>query len=291
MVLALSLLGGCQEYKIGTPPPDESDPPTVYDTADPPTPTDEPPVPTEPTPNFEAPTVTCDASEYIVTPPYDSVDLTAEATDPQGLEITGWQWTKASGPGGSDAEPTPATSQNATLTPDLAGVYDLQVVATNSEGVSSEPCSVQVESVSAEDLRVEMFWDQAGDDMDLHLLAPGGTFENSQTDCYYLNCKASSPTGLDWGSPNFADDDPVLDLDDISGDGPENINILQPQNGVYTVIVHDFGIDNGIGTTNVTVNIYLDGGLVWTDTRAITGDLSENRFAEIDWATRTVTGL
>ena len=288
MVLALSLLGGCQEYKIGTPPPDDSDfPATVYDTADPPTPTDEP-APTEP--NVDAPTVTCDASEYIVAPPYDSVDLTASATDPQGLEITGWQWTKSAGPGGSDAVPTPGNAQNATITPDLAGVYELSVVATNSAGVSSEPCTVQVESISAQDLRVEMFWDQNGDDMDLHLLAPGGTFQTS-SDCYYINCKASAFSGLDWGVQNFADDDPVLDLDDIDGDGPENINIIQPENGVYTVIVHDYGNDPSIASTNVTVNIYLDGQLTWTDTRNITGDLTENRFAEIHWATRSVVGL
>lgn len=290
MVVALSLLGGCQEYKIGTPEPTESDPPTVFDTADPPTPTDEPP-PTEPEPNYHAPVVTCDASEYIVAPPYDSVDLTAEATDPGGLDIVAWSWTVANGPGGSDALPTPSDAQNSSITPDLAGVYDLQVVATNAANVQSEPCNVQIESISAQDLRVEMFWDQNGDDMDLHLLAPGGTFEDSDTDCYYVNCKASSLFGLDWGVTGFADDDPVLDLDDITGDGPENINIIQPENGVYTVVVHDFGTDPGIASTTVTVNIYLDGALTWTDTRAITGDLTENYFAEIDWATRTVTGL
>lgn len=282
LLLSLSL-AGCQEYKFSEVPTDEPD---LLPTLPTDFPTDPPP-PATPV-DVDAPTVHCDASQYIVAPPYESVGLTGDAVDPQGLEIVSWAWSVV-GPGGSDAVPTPANTQNSSLSPDLAGIYTVSLVATNSAGVASAPCNVQVESISAQDLRVEMFWDQPGDDMDLHLLAPGGTFQTS-TDCHYTNCKASS-SGLDWGVLGFDDDDPVLDLDDINGDGPENINIIQPQNGSYTVIVHDYGVNANIGTTNVTVNIYLDGALVWTDTRPITGDLSENHFARIDWATRSVVGL
>ena len=87
---------------------------------------------------------------------------------------------------------------------------------------------------------------------------------------------------------------PLWDLDDIEGTGPENINISDPQtNGKYTVVVHDYrgSTPDVYDANNVTVNIYLNGTLSWTDTRPISGDNTVNEFAEIDWSTGTVIDL
>ena len=57
-------------------------------------------------------------------------------------------------------------------------------------------------------------------DIDLHLVRPGGTpFDVSGDDCYYAN---KNP---DWNILNDNTDDPFLDVDDIDGNGPEEINL------------------------------------------------------------------
>ena len=85
-------------------------------------------------------------------------------------------------------------------------------------------------------------------------------------------------------------DDPILDFDDISGTGPENINIESPVDGVYTVVVHDYSSSVFDAANAVTVNIYLNGILSWTATRDIEGENTYTTFASIDTSTDTVTG-
>ena len=62
---------------------------------------------------------------------------------------------------------------------------------------------------------------------------------------------------------------------------------------MYTVVVHDYtGSTIDVYTGNeVTVNVYLNGSLSWTDTRTIEGDGSYTYFARIDWSAGTITSL
>ena len=244
-------------------------------------------------PSGDKPVAVCDVSPNPVKPPAESAAWDGSGSyDPSGSGIDTYRWVLSSAPAGSSVSmPSGSGAVRAGFTPDLAGDYVGQLVVTNNNGVSSDPCEVTLESIPSEDLWVEMYWTESNDDMDLHLLAPGGTIESNK-DCYFANCVSSGwGGGLDWGVTGDASDDPSLDLDDIPGTGPENINIEAPQNGDFTVIVHDYPGSVHNGANQVTVNIYINGSLVWTDTRSISGEDSYNEYAEINWPSGTVTSL
>lgn len=238
-----------------------------------------------------SPIARCDVTPDKVRPIVETaVWVGSESSDPNGEAIVDYSWTLVERPAGSSAGmPSGASSDRSGFETDLAGEYVGQLVVTNESGLRSEPCEAVLEAEPVEALWVELFWEHSGDDMDLHLLAPGGTLE-TDTDCYYMNCV---PTfgGLDWGVSGVSYDDPSLDLDDINLTGPENINIESPADGLYTVVVHDHTSQTFTAGNPVTVNIYLDGGLVWTDTRVITDEDTYTEFALIDVATGSVESL
>jgi hypothetical protein len=210
-----------------------------------------------------------------------------ESYDPNGLDIIDYDWTLVALPSGSTVSMPPGESIRAPFVPDLAGNYVAELIVTNEDGVESDPCGTTLQAEPSEALWVEMFWESSGDDMDLHLLAPGGTLR-TESDCYFANCTWSP---LDWGVSGSGQDDPILDLDDIPGTGPENINIEEPEDATYTVVVHDYPGSSFTPGNMVTINIYLDGSLAWTDSRLISGEDSYTNFATIDAASGTVTGL
>lgn len=231
------------------------------------------------------PVAVCDVAPNPIRPLIDSADwLGSDSYDPDGLTLS-YDWTLIEAPPGSSTTMPFGGADRLGFIPELAGDYVGRLIVTNSSGVASEPCETRLEAIPGENLWIEMFWTHSGDDMDLHLLAPGGTLTTT-SDCYYGNCTG----GLEWGVPGTADN-PYLDLDDISGSGPENINIESPADGTFTVVVHDYPGSVYSAGNPVTVNIYLDGALAWTDTRSISVEDSYNYFAEINTLTGSVTGL
>jgi hypothetical protein len=239
----------------------------------------------------DRPVAVCDVSPNPIRPLIDSADwIGRDSYDPDGLTLT-YDWVLIEAPMGSSEIMPSGGADRLGFTTVLAGEYVGRLIVTNSAGVASDPCEARLEAIPGENLWVEMFWTYPGDDMDLHLLAPGGSLE-TDTDCYYGNCTAASWTvGLDWGIPGDTSDDPTLDLDDISLTGPEIINIESPEDATYTVVVHDYPGSVYDAVNPVTVNIYLDGSLEWTDTRDISGEDSYTEFALIDTSTGSVTGL
>jgi hypothetical protein len=254
----------------------------IYDTGSPFLPPDgESPPP-------DAPVAVCSVTPDKVRPiVQDASWIGSDSYDPDDLPLT-YDWKLLDRPiGSASSMPAGSTADRHGFGTDLAGEYVAELVVTNSEGISSPPCEAILTAEPAEALWVEMFWESPGDDMDLHLLAPGGSLE-SGLDCYYGNCTWS---GLDWGISGDPSDDPSLDLDDIPGTGPENINIERPEDAIYTVVVHDYPGSVYTAGNAVTINIYLDGSLQWTGTKVISGEDSYTHFATIDVTEGTVTAL
>lgn len=241
--------------------------------------------------SLEQPIAICEASPAEAYALYDRVSwIGSNSYDPSGLDIVGYEWRLVSKPAGSSTSMPSGDADRTGFIPDVVGEYVAELVVSNEDGVSSEPCLATLSAVPSQSLWVEMYWALNQDDMDLHLVDGGGALR-SDSDCYYGNCVGR---GLDWGVPGESIDNPSLDIDDIPGTGPENINIQEPAAGsTFTVYVHDYqgSTPDRYEANEVTVNIYISGELEWTDTRPISGDDDYVPFAVIDWDARSVGSL
>ncbi|MFO0711340.1 MAG: Ig-like domain repeat protein [Sandaracinus sp.] len=196
----------------------------------------------EPTP----PDAICPAT--IETRPLRSVTIEGSGVDDGTIVSLGW--TLRSQPMGAASEPpSPANSGRATFVPQLAGEYVLELSVRDDDG-NVATCTTLVQAIATEGLRVEVFWNTDGTDMDTHLMRPDGRTWFTEEDCYYGNCQGG---GLMW-PPGGTEDDPSLDIDDTDGFGPENINIESPIDGTYRVAIDAFR-----GAANTTVRIYCGG--------------------------------
>lgn len=131
-----------------------------------------------------------------------------------------------------------------------------QVIAfsfSNATGRAYWVANVTLTGCTTPAFRAQLTWDTgpSSSDIDLHLLRPGGS-SNTTNDCYYANCQGG---GLSWGAAGAAGD-PILDVDNTAGYGPENIFITSgPETGDYRVIVYNY---NGVASTKATVKIFFD---------------------------------
>ena len=231
-------------------------------------------------PDIGEPIAVCSVTPSVVEAIYGSAEWQGNTSyDTNGQNIVAFEWTLISAPAGTSTTISSTTPNVRNFTPDLAGEYVAQLIVTNDIGQVSEPCLATLTAEAGDGLWIEMFWTNSGDDMDLHLVKPAGTLATNG-DCYYANCTTGM---LDWGVRGDSSDDPMLDLDDISGTGPENINIDSPARGLYSVYVHDYPGSVYIGRNDVTINVYVGGLLYWTDTINIDNEGYYEPICEIDW--------
>jgi hypothetical protein len=181
--------------------------------------------------------------------------------------IVAYNWALTTLPSGSSAAPpSPADAAVTEFMPDVVGHFGLTLTVEDDDG-NRGSCTFDVIAVASEGLRVEMFWNPPdrscgmpgapdpcdGSDVDLHLLHPSADRWFTDLDCYYANCQSGSVR--EWDVPGQPDN-PRLDLDDVDGYGPENINIDEPVIGhEYLVGVHYYYAENW-GPAEVHVKIY-----------------------------------
>lgn len=182
-----------------------------------------------------------------------------------------------------------ATGSYGAEVPLVCGAQDVILTFTNGADRSYYRVSVNLTGCQASAVRVQLTWNTGpSSDIDLHLLRPGGTMFVDADDCYFGSCQG---VALEWGAAGAAGN-PILDIDDTEGWGPENIFIASgAQPGEYRIIVDNW--DGSLATT-ATVKLFFNDVEVrrWTSQ---TLDYASNReyweVAKFDATTHVITNV
>lgn len=190
--------------------------------------------------------------------------------------------------------PNQVLEQDLTFSPGLAGFDSGHFLFVNNDptngeaklSVSGTGTPPPLEEIG---LHIELEWDTASTDVDMHLLRPGAAFGDCPGDCFYGNM---SP---DWGVAGEYLDDPFLDYDDVDGYGPEHMNVQEPQAGVYKVVIHYYADSHeGVsgGASKATVRVYSYGVLLkeFGPTNLASTDMTWD-VCTINWPSASITTL
>jgi hypothetical protein len=209
----------------------------------------------------------------------DTVTLDGGASyDPAGRLPLTYDWRLESVPDiSSHASLSAVDVPYPTLTADVAGSYQLSLGVTNSANVTSlNRAHAVLVAQPAQDLYVEMIWDNLLVDMDLHFLAPGGSLNDPATDC---NGQNQNPTS------GFA----ICGPDQLVGPGPEWAAVKSPSAGVYAIWGELYSTHGATDpTTNATVRVFEYGILKSSITKTFTTTMMPVEFATVTWPSGAV---
>ena len=221
--------------------------------------------------------------------PLDDVVLTTEgstgATPEVGIASTQWEL-REKGPGSSVVLSSPATTETGFLFAnrrgvDVAGRYEACAVVTDELGTQSiNECCVSFDAIPSDAFLVQLTWAEPDGDMDLHVTkktgngayclgslgagsadvdAPFDADCDDELDCYYANCRADDSGSPEWDDVSGrTDGDPSLDIDDITGFGPENTNVNTVIAGSYAFGASYF---SGFGPHTLFIRLFIYGQL------------------------------
>ena len=163
----------------------------------------------------------------------DSVTLTGlDSYDPDDSSpFLSYRWVLSETVDGAAVVFEGAETGQPTFSADLVGTYVATLEVTDDDQLISENyAATLIEVRPYENLTIEATWDVQGVDVDLHLIAPDGTYYGPG-DCFFGN-----PTP-DWGEVGNAFDDPVLLSDDEGTEKREQVELQYPEEGMYSVYV------------------------------------------------------
>ncbi|WP_158542723.1 choice-of-anchor D domain-containing protein [Lujinxingia litoralis] len=195
--------------------------------------------------------------------PLETIQLNAtDSEDPDGTNLT-YEWSVITRPVGSLAQLQPnSASAQPTFWLDLAGEYEFELVVYDEFGMAScESAIVRVTAVPDDDIHIQLTWtipnvpnpvkNVRGTDLDLHYMHPNGSWGDRTGNAVWWAARHATS----WGAS--------LDIDDLWGVAPENINHNGPVDGLnYAVGVHYYN-DYGNGASLATVRFYISQQLVY----------------------------
>ena len=219
--------------------------------------------------------------------PLDNIrfDGTASYAQTAGGTISEYEWRLLQRPVGSTAIIEP-TSARAVIQCDLAGEYEVALTVYDDRGLKScDDDALRFSCVPTEELHVQLVWDHPYADMDLHLLKESGEVFDHDSDTYFSNREP------DW-YPETPDANPVLDVDDNQGYGPENINVETPLPGSrHSIYVHYWDAQtDGDAFAIATIRVFAYGQMVAEHQLAFEADETMWQAAEIVWAESSDAG-
>jgi len=167
------------------------------------------------------------------------------------------------------------------------GWNEISVTATDTEGYSGSDTIMVFADIPVTAILIELTWNTSNDDLDSHLIMPGGSYGDYFGDCYYLN---SLPDWDGFGGAGTAGD-PALDVDDIDGWGPEYIALERPPfDGVYQYKVHCYWDQDPNDGSLATVKIWINEVLVFQQSKTLFDEEVWN-CASIGWDVASGTGV
>jgi len=139
-----------------------------------------------------------------------------------------------------------------TKAPLFCGPQTLDLGFCNDAGTAGYRFSIERQSCLEGGLHVTLSWGAGASDLELHLVREGAHINDPIDDCTWTTCVSSSPN---WGDPADTTDDPHKDIDWLSDNGVENIELAKLEPIRYGVLVEYWGTGGPIAA-DIVVNAF-----------------------------------